>query len=222
MSNLPPLTVFCDFDGTITTDDTFARFIETYSPKLSQELLPKIYHRQLTLKEGIPPIVRAIPSQYYEEAVAAVGRHPLRSGLEDLLLFLEAHQIPFIVISGGLKDMVRAALQQRGPKTGRPLIEFVTDIVAADIDASGEFLRMSSDYVGETEMVAKVKVMALYPTEKSVMIGDSVTDINMALRADVTFARDSLIRYMTEENHPYLPWDTFDDVRQHLENLVNG
>ena len=48
--------------------------------------------------------------------------------------------------------------------------------------------------------------MAKYPADEKIAIGDSVTDINMSLAADLVFARDRLIQYLDAENKPYVRW----------------
>ena len=58
--------------------------------------------------------------------------------------------------------------------------------------------------------------MAKYPAEEKIAIGDSVTDINMALAADLVFARDRLMGYLDQENKPYVQWQDFFEVRDHL------
>jgi 2-hydroxy-3-keto-5-methylthiopentenyl-1-phosphate phosphatase len=75
---------------------------------------------------------------------------------------------------------------------------------------------VQSDFEGDTELVSKVQVMAQYPADEQVAIGDSVTDLNMALTAPVVFARDRLIQYLDKQNKPYIPWNDFFDVRAQL------
>ena len=52
--------------------------------------------------------------------------------------------------------------------------------------------------------------MAQYTAESKIAIGDSVTDINMALAADIVFARDRLQGYLDAEidaeNKSYIQW----------------
>ncbi|MHC5719521.1 MAG: 2-hydroxy-3-keto-5-methylthiopentenyl-1-phosphate phosphatase, partial [Nostoc sp.] len=35
--------VFCDFDGTITVDETFVAVLRKFAPVLSEKLLPEMY-----------------------------------------------------------------------------------------------------------------------------------------------------------------------------------
>ncbi len=202
--------VFCDFDGTITTEDTFVSVLEKFAPEVSAKLLPIIFDRKMTLKEGIKQTIGSIPSVYYAEIIEYIARRPIVPGLREFAHFLNNLDIPLVVISGGLIDIVRAVLEEQ------QLIDKVTAIHAAEIDTTGKLLRVHSEFEDDTELVAKVKAMAQYPAEEKIAIGDSVTDINMAIAADLVFARDRLAGYLDIDNTPYIEWQNFFDIRNRL------
>ena len=207
--------VFCDFDGTITEVETFAGMLKDFAPDLSAQIMPQIYAMRLTLRQGVRQMLESIPSARYPEILAYAQSKRIRAGLEELLDFLDQHSVPFIIVSGGLRGMVETVLS-RVDHQGKPLLERVAGIYAVDVDRSGEFLQVLSDFEGETELVSKVQVMAKYPAQEQIGIGDSVTDLNMALTASVVFARDRLSQYLDDRKHPYILWNDFFDVREKL------
>jgi 2-hydroxy-3-keto-5-methylthiopentenyl-1-phosphate phosphatase len=89
-------------------------------------------------------------------------------------------------------------------------------IYAVDVDTSGAYLRPISPFEDGDELVAKVNVMAEYAWDEAVAIGDSITDLNMAMAATVVFARDRLCQYLDEVNRSYIAWNDFHDVRMAL------
>ncbi|ACK68774.1 HAD-superfamily hydrolase, subfamily IB (PSPase-like) [Gloeothece citriformis PCC 7424] len=202
--------VFCDFDGTITAIETFVGMLKTFAPELSAQIMPQLYERKLTLREGVRTILESIPSSCYGDVLTYAQDKPIRPGLPELLDFLDSKNIPFVVISGGVKGMVETVLERHG------LLKRVEGIWAVEIDTSQDYFQVHSPVEGETELVAKVEVMANYSAEKTIAIGDSVTDINMALKADLVFARDRLIDYMKIENKSYIPWTDFFDIKDYL------
>lgn len=218
-NHLPNYAIFCDFDGTITSEDTFTGMLKAVAPHLCDQYLPDIYAKRITLREGVRKIIESIPSHCYSTMVEYVDQIPLRAGLEELVKFAIANQIPFHVVSGGIKDMVRRVLtnQRFG---NRPLIEQVASINAVEIDTSQGYLLPISDYEADTELVAKVKVMEQYPAQTTIAIGDSITDLNIALNADITFARDRLAHYLDQAGKFYYPWDDFITVRDRLATLI--
>ncbi|WP_181280645.1 HAD-IB family phosphatase [Aphanothece hegewaldii] len=202
--------VFCDFDGTITAIETFAGMLKEFAPELSAEVMPKMYHRQITLREGVRQILESIPSICYGDILAYAQDKPIRYGLGQFLDFLQGENIPFVVVSGGLRDMVETVLKREG------LLSKVSAIFALDVDTRYDYLKVISGFEDETELVAKVKVMAQYLVDESIAIGDSVTDINMAISADLVFARDRLIDYLEAENKSYISWHDFSDIQSYL------
>jgi 2-hydroxy-3-keto-5-methylthiopentenyl-1-phosphate phosphatase len=64
-----------------------------------------------------------------------------------------------------------------------------------------------------------VKVIEAYGTTEAIAIGDSITDLNMALYALTVFARDRLASYLDQQQHTYIPWHDFFDVRDYLKVL---
>lgn len=201
--------VFSDFDGTISATETFTRMLARFTPELAAELVPAMVEQRLTLREGVRRLVESIPSACYEPILEHLREIGLRPGLPELLDFLDARGVPFIVVSAGLRGMVEAAL---GPLRAR-----VHAVYAMEADASGPHLRVHSAFEQGDELLAKVAVMQRHPAREAVAIGDSITDLQMALSAPTVFARDRLCDYLDARRHPYLRWQDFHDVRQALE-----
>lgn len=203
-----PRAVFCDFDGTISAGETFVRLLKGFVPELAAELIPRIHAFEITLREGVTEMLESIPSERWPQAVACADEVPLRDGFAELVSSCRRHDIPFIVVSGGLDAMIRRKLG--------PLAEQVTAIHAIEIDASGPRLQVISPFADEVEMVAKVAVMARYPAIDRIAIGDSTTDVRMSEVAELVFARDRLQGQLDERGVAYTPWQDFHDVRRHL------
>ncbi|MBW2053255.1 MAG: HAD-IB family phosphatase, partial [Deltaproteobacteria bacterium] len=200
--------IFCDFDGTITVDETFVNMLKQFTPEMYKKLVPEMYTLRVTLKDGVRRLLESIPSRRYPEILDNVRSKPIRPGFVEFLDFLEDKDVPFVLVSGGLRGMIETVLG--------PLVERFQAVYAADLDTSGKYLQVRSEYEGETEVVSKVKVMAKYNPEESIAIGDGVTDLNMAMNASLVFARDNLTKYLDERQKPYIRWDTFFDIRDHL------
>jgi 2-hydroxy-3-keto-5-methylthiopentenyl-1-phosphate phosphatase len=209
-----PAIVFCDFDGTITSCETFVGVLKQFSPILANELIPKILSKEITLRQGVRQIVESIPSSVYpDELLNFVQDKPIRPGLSSFIDYLDSRQIPFIVISGGLRCLVEAVLKREN------LYERCAKIYAIDIDKTNEQLKVLSQWESGNELVAKVDVIKqeCQNKEKVIMIGDSITDLNASKFADLVFARDGLCNYLKEENIEFIEWKDFEDIKTKLQ-----
>ena len=202
--------VFCDFDGTITTQDTFVTVLEKFAPETAAQLLPAIFRRELTLKEGLKRTLGAIPARHYAAMIELIARQPVRPGLPEFIDFLNHRQVAFVVISGGLTSLVEAVLAQN------QLLDGVEAIYAGEVDTTGEYLQPYSEISSDTEFVAKAIAMEKYSARQKIAIGDSVTDINMSLAADLVFARDRLKQYLDDEHKAYVEWNDFWEIKDYL------
>jgi len=203
--------VFCDFDGTITVEETFVAVLKKFAPEVAAQFLPEMYAQRVTLREGVKKILESIPSSEYREILEFTRSQLMRPGFIELLDFLDSQGIPLVVVSGGLRGMVEVVLGE--------IAQRVAAIHAVDIDTSGAYFKVNSNYEGGTELVAKVQVMAEYPVDETIAIGDSLTDLNMGLQASIVFARDRLAHYLDQHQKPYIPWNNFWDVQEYLQQL---
>lgn len=204
--------VFCDFDGTITVQETFVAMVKRFAPEVSALVLPEIYAKRVTLREGVRKMLESIPSSSYSELVEFTRTQPIRAGFVEFLDFLKTEQIPIVIVSGGLHGMVAAVLE--------PYLNQIEAIHAIEVSTSGAYLQVNSQFEGGTEMVAKAEIMASYRADETIAIGDSITDWNLALAASLVFARPPLTNYLAEQKKPYVLWDNFIDIRARLTELL--
>ena len=206
-----PWVVFCDFDGTITREETLVGMFNTLVPELYAQRSQQMYAGRITLKEAVRSLIESIPSQRYPEVVEYFKRQPLRSGFESFLAFLDAASIPLVIVSGGIREMIVSRLGA--------LVEKVAAIYAPEVSIGADFLRVSSAFEGRSELLSKVDVMRQYRYERAVAVGNGITDAAMARHASVVFARDFLARWLQERGVSFHPWDDFNDVQKTLSAI---
>ena len=209
----PQRIIFCDFDGTITDQETAVAMMNQFAPEVAAKILPEIFAQRISLKQGIREIWESIASCRYEEMIEVSRTKKIRPGFVELLDFVAEHNIHLVVVSGGLRCMIETVLAD--------LLDRVEAIYALDIDLSGEYLRLASEFTGETELLDKVKVIQQYQPEVAIAIGDSLTDLNMAMHVDIVFARSRLAQYLDNRQKSYIPWNNFFDVINYLAPHLN-
>ena len=100
------------------------------------------------------------------------------------------------------------------------LVQRVHGIHAIEVNTDNEYLQIHSPYEDGSEMVAKVNVIQRYGDIHPIAIGDSLTDLNMALYVPTVFARDRLAEYLQQHQKTYIPWNDFFDVRDRLQEML--
>ncbi|HML38865.1 MAG TPA: haloacid dehalogenase-like hydrolase, partial [Bacillota bacterium] len=144
------------------------------------------------------------PSSRFPEMMEYVRKVPIRDGFPEFLDEMEALGIPVVVISGGLRQLLEE-------KIGKYRDRFL-GMHYVDLDISGEYMKLVSDYDDGREVLKKTDIMAQYDYRTAICIGDSYTDLNMAAASDIVFARDILAAYLKKEGKPFIPWNDFYDV----------
>jgi len=201
----PAATVFCDFDGTVTSVDTFDAVAARAAPELWADLKAQLFQFDITLLQGMQALADALTPQDLEAMVAHMGEYAPRPCFLPFLAELERAGLPFVLVSGGLVPLVEAVL---GPHRHR-----LDQLIAAEVLSHlGGGLRFASPFANGQELVAKAEVVKRYGRGRSVVIGDSITDLGMAEVADLVFAREPLSGWLEQRGIAFHSWDSFADV----------
>jgi 2-hydroxy-3-keto-5-methylthiopentenyl-1-phosphate phosphatase len=202
--------LFVDFDGTITEEETLEGVMQrNIDPALYREKVAEMRAGKTSLPEVLKLGFASIPSSAMPSMLSYVRSVPIRAGFEEMLDEMQARSIPVVVISGGLKPYVEDKLA--------PYRDKLLGVYSVDVDCSGTFMRLVSPYEGQDELLEKTRVMAEYPCKTAICIGDSFTDINMAMASQIVFARDTLVEILKRRGKEFIPWSDFYDVLRVLK-----
>ena len=127
-----------------------------------------------------------------------------RPGFPELLAYCRESSIDFVVASGGIDFFVEPVLE--------PYLSWISKIFTIQSDLSGESIRLLHPLGCETDGLCKAKVLEEYPRSYRIFVGDGLTDLHGALKADMVFARGQLAVILDQQGRDYGPFDTFFDV----------
>lgn len=95
--------IICDFDGTITMNDNIINIMKTFAPPEWMALKDGVLSKTLSIKEGVGRMFGLLPSSLKEEITSFVLEDAkIREGFREFVAFINEHEIPFYVISGGM------------------------------------------------------------------------------------------------------------------------
>ena len=213
----PAATVFCDFDGTVTSVDTFDAVAARAAPELWADLKAQLFNFEITLLQGMQALADALTPHDLQAMVDHMGEYAPRPCFLPFLAELERAGVPFVLVSGGLVPLVEEVL---GAHRHR-----LDQLIAAEVLLHPDGgLRFESPFANGQELVAKAEVVKRYGCGRSVVIGDSITDLGMAEVADLVFAREPLSGWLEQRGIAFHPWDSFADVEAVLrqQGLLPG
>ncbi|CAO3597534.1 unnamed protein product [Absidia cylindrospora] len=217
--------VFTDFDGTLSLDDTGLLLIHDHcsmGPESRRVIEHKILNGEITYKDGLQEMWNAVHISWDEAWAEYLDHCKIDPGFPDFNDYCREHKFPVTIISSGLK-----------PLLDKIMFNFLGD-KAKDIDIvsnNGEvhdrnwkiIWRDDSEYGNDKSRTLGTAREAASPDTIFVFCGDGVSDISAARHADVLFARKDrdLEFYCIREKIPFVPFDTFKEVQDVVEKLVN-
>ncbi|WP_339170661.1 2-hydroxy-3-keto-5-methylthiopentenyl-1-phosphate phosphatase [Anoxybacillus sp. FSL W8-1294] len=203
--------IFCDFDGTITLNDNIIALMKQFAPPEWEAIKDDILAQACTVQEGVGRMFSLLPTTLKEDIVQfLIDTARIRDGFSDFVAFTNERQIPLYIVSGGIDFFVY------------PLLDGLVEkerIFCNSADFSGDTIRITwphacDEYCQNGCGCCKPSLLRKLAPKgaKTIVIGDSITDLAAAKRADHVIARDFLLEKCRELNLPHTPFTTFYDV----------
>ncbi len=209
------LLIACDFDGTITQNDTLHLIVRRYGDgDLWEAIEPRLRAGELTLEQAMEAEfagVRATPEQVRELVLRDAG---MRAGFPDFVAWARDRGHRLLVLSSGFRSVIDAVLSRWG--LGH------LEVASHEAEFSPRGARLVWADRGDRCAVCgrrckRHDVRARRAGERLVLIGDGVSDRCVAKMADIVFARAHLARDLTADGVPFVPFEDFHQVREELE-----
>jgi len=219
------LTIFVDFDGTITRQDVGNAFFRKYVGRERYDaILQEYLGERISARECFRRGVEAMGPLNREEAAAFVREHQIDPTFKDFVDFCRQMNLEFHVVSDGLDFYIQEILlASRIP--GLSVFSNTLEFVPEEDPASCR-LRISFPH-GDAECTrcacCKRNILLTHSGDDDVIayVGEGYSDRCPARYADIVFAKDSLQTYCQENNISYYLYQSFQDVKDRLEDLLS-
>ncbi|MEH6939221.1 2-hydroxy-3-keto-5-methylthiopentenyl-1-phosphate phosphatase [Bacillus sp. JJ664] len=213
------IKIFCDFDGTITEGDNIVTLIKQFASPSAKVLTSDVLSGKISIREGVEKMFSTIPSSKKEEMIRFVTESTnIRDGFQDFIQFVKQSNYDLKVVSGGLDFFVHPILADYLPSS---------DVLCNRTDFSGETVIIHWDHSCDDHCsndcgMCKPSVMRKFSHSDDfiIVIGDSITDLQIAKEANLIFARDFLIEKCEELSLPYISFSNFHDIQAALNKEV--
>jgi 2-hydroxy-3-keto-5-methylthiopentenyl-1-phosphate phosphatase len=210
--------IYCDFDGTITESDNIIAIMKEFAPPEWEGIKDKILSQQVSIQDGVGKLFSLLPSSLKNEIIQFVVNHGvIRKGFKELLDLAKEEKIPFYVVSGGIDFFVHPMLEPFGP---------IANIFCNSANFANDKIEILWPNACDEEChngcgCCKPSVIRKIKKEQefSIVIGDSITDLEAAKRADFVFARDFLADKCDQLGINYQRYETFYDCIETIKKL---
>ena len=204
----PGITVQCDFDNTIVTENIGHMVLEAFVPE-SWRVLDEAYQRgEMSVERNNQiqwGLVRARRESIQE---LVVDRVQVREGFLEFVGYCHREGVRLVVVSNGLDLYIEPVLDLLGV----PDLEHYCGKTV--ITTEGVEVRYTDPLGMEWEEGFKVACLRYLRgnDERLVYIGDGISDITPALQSDYVIARDTLADHLQSQHRPYFSFETFYEV----------
>ncbi len=207
--------VQCDFDGTITEEDTSFFLLDTFARGDWRRLLQKYKEHKISVGEFNTRAFAMVKADKATLLEALKGKVKVRAGLHELVNYCLRRGFRLVIVSNGLDFYIEAILQDLGLKN--------IELHAAQACFHPE--GMEVQYLGPDGKRLENGFKEAYIESflklgyKVIYMGNGDSDIAPAKYAHHVFATGELLAYCRENNLKCKPFENFTDAIRELELL---
>lgn len=210
------LSIYCDFDGTITTRDSVDFLLEHVAADGWRKIEEKWERGEIGSRDCMAQQVRLFEGGWaaMEKALSGIVVDPT---FKIFALWCEKHDIELHVVSDGIDRTIDFIMMREGIKvttiTANALVEEDSKTVSLQFPFAARTGNCASG-VCKCEILEKGKINS--GLHKRIFIGDGRSDFCCASKADVLFAKHKLAKYCIENQIAFTEFADFNDIRAHL------
>lgn len=211
-----PLSICCDFDGTICIPDSCDFLLERFADAEWKRLDEAVWRGALTEREAFPRQIELLRVTWADACRALADGVRLREGFADFAATCTARGIPLTILSSGLRPLIVELLQRAGI-ADVPVIAHGAEISGDRwqvIPWTGRRLAKHCSHC-KCDFVQRERDAG----RTVVYIGDGYTDLCPARRADVLFATGRLAQECAREGRDHFEFNSFFDIGRSLFHL---
>ena len=213
-------TLLCDFDGTISVEDTTDTLLERFGKPGWEKLEADWKAGRIGSRECMAGQV-ALLDMSRAELDAHLTERAIDPGFAAFVAYAKEHDMPIEILSDGLDYAIHFILQHYGfdylPVTANRLEQIGDRRWRLGFPNSSATCRAAS---GTCKCTVGAKAQG--SDARVLMIGDGASDFCIADTADFVFAKGKLVTHCVAKNIPHAPIKDFAEALALLPALVSG
>jgi 2-hydroxy-3-keto-5-methylthiopentenyl-1-phosphate phosphatase len=209
------LSIFCDFDGTITTVDTGDEFFAEFST-VFDDSMARLMSGKSSVRDYYHDVVRGLRPLSSEMVQDFALRYPIDAYFADFVKYCHELSFPLTIVSDGFKEYIEPILAANDMSE----VQYYSNAMQ---EVNGQ---LSPLFPNATESCScfcasckrNIVLNNTPPDTLIVYIGDGYSDMCAASHADIIFAKGALASYCATERIPHYPFRTFFDIIRLMKN----
>jgi len=212
------IVIFCDFDGTVTREDTIDKLLTNYADKKWLEIEELWEKGKIGSKECLERQLDCI-SNFSDELLSEfIDSIEIDKYFIDFIRNIKSQNIEFYIISDGFQLFIEKILEKN--KIYDTKI-FSNQVSLKNGKLTASFPHNKEECEAKAGM-CKCSIIKDYAMNRKIIyIGDGRSDMCACKYADILFAKKKLINYCISKNINFIKYDNFNDVQQSLIQEVN-
>lgn len=210
--------IFCDFDGTITKEDTLNKFLRIYADKKWLELEEEWIHGKIGSKECTLEQMKLVPVLDESEMENFIGGIAIDETFPEFIKYVRENDIDFYIVSDGFDFFINTILKNNGIEG---IKIFSNHLHVENGKYVCEFPFANPDCIAASGM-CKCSIVKKHKnvTKPLLYVGDGISDFCVSNDLKTIFAKGKLLEYCKknkEANNGLIGFENFKEILDYLK-----
>lgn len=205
--------VFCDFDGTITLEDTVDKFLEIYADSSWQEIEKLWVEKKIGSMECLERQLSLVKNITLKDVKDFCKSIKIDEGFVDLIEKINKLDYEFFILSDGFDLFIKEILENK-KITNKRNIKVISNKLIVEKDKLKAYFPFSKK--GCESGVCKCSFLESFKDYEKIYIGDGHSDFCASFLADKVFAKGKLASYLKEKGKSFTEFSLLKDIINEL------
>lgn len=201
--------IYCDFDGTITKEDSVNQFLSLFADKKWLEVEDKWLNGEITSRQCMLEQVNLVPELPENAVKNYIDSIEIDDYFVEFYNFLKNHGCELVILSDGFDLFIKETLKRHNLTEIKYFANKLTvknNKLNIEFENGSPTCKKSSG----TCKCSKVEIENFY------YIGDGFSDACISKKATTLFAKKNLKTYCDKNKIDYVAFETFKDIMDYL------
>lgn len=206
--------ILCDFDGTISKKDAIYHFFMTYCIDGWQEVEKLWVEKKISSKECLEREFGFVPNLNQTLIDNYLKTVEIDETFRDFYEFCNKSGIDVFIVSDGIDYFIEKILENHGIRNIKVFSNHAEFVNGKYVFSYPNESAKCTNNLGTCKCEVLNNMKKVYA--KMIYVGDGISDFCVADKADILYAKTSLIDYCKQNSLKYFKYNTFANIKNSL------